>query len=196
MRMDLLYFNANRFCSTVSKIQQEIAKMKKSASSFERDVINYVLNRLTEIKCQMRFSRLLFDTGIPRIVVNDIDKIVRIGDRFVGVFELKVRRKADRYVKINFAQLLTYKYLSNALGIPVYYLIFLPNNRYQLFEINGFENFENKDFIIKHVNSPIEHLSDKYAIVDTRKYEIVSRDELIQDLHDILTSNNYIKILG
>lgn len=111
MRMDLLYLNAKKFCTTVSKIQQEIAKMKKSASNFERNVINYVLNRLIEIKCQMRFSRLLFDTGL-RSVVNDVDKIVRVGNRFAGIFELKVRRD-ERFIKINFVQLQTFRYLTS-----------------------------------------------------------------------------------
>jgi len=187
MRMDLLYYNSNKFSQIVSKVQNTIAQMKKEAQNqFERDVLTYIINRLTEIKAQMKFSRLLFDTGIKDIVINDIDKVVRISDRFVGFFELKVRRKEDRYIKVNFAQVKTYQYLSKILGVPVYYLIYLPRNRYQLIEMtNGI--FENEDFITKYIDSPIQHLKDKYAIIDARKYEVMSRDELIQELHDILT---------
>ena len=186
MRMDLLYYNSNKFSQIVSKVQNTIAQMKKEANQFEKDTYNYLINRLTEIKAQMKFSRLLFDTGIKGIVVNDLDKIVRIGNSFKGIFELKVRRRDDRFIKINFAQLQTYRYLSSMLGIPVYYLIFLPNNKYQLFEV-GDGNFENEDFIVKYINSPIEHLTDKFAIIDTSKHVIKSRDEVVQELHDILT---------
>ncbi|ADB58791.1 hypothetical protein [Archaeoglobus profundus] len=184
MRMELLYYNASRFSQIVSRVQGTIAEMKKHANGFERDCLNYVINRLTEIKCQMKFSRLLFDTGVKHVVVNDVDKIVRIGSEFKGIFELKVRRKNDRYIKINFAQLQTYRYLTNALGVPVYYLIFLPGNRYQLFEVG---DFENEDFVAKYIDSPVKHLSDRFAIIDTRKHLIKSRDEVVQELHDILT---------
>jgi|GEM_PF-6438474 len=182
MRMDLLYFNANRFSQIVSKVQEVIAEMRKDTNPFERDVLNYVLNRLTEIKCQMKFSRLLFDTGIKNIVVNDVDKIVRVGNEFKAIFELKVRRKSDKFIKINASQLTTYKYLAEKLGINVYYLIFLPRNQYQLVRLNYLEDYD-----IVQIDAPVKHLNDRFAVIPLDEQEIYDRDFLIAELHDILT---------
>ena len=182
MRMDLLYFNANRFSTVVSRVQEEIVQMKKKVSPFERDCLNYILNRLTEIKCQMKFSRLLFDTGVRNVVVNDIDKVIRVGEDFKAIFELKVRRKVEKRIKLNASQLTTLKYLAERLRVPVYYLIFLPNNKYQLIRLNYLEDYD-----LVTINKPIKHLSDRFAVIPIDEEEIYTREELIMELHDILT---------
>ena len=182
MRMDLLYFNANKFSTVVSKVQEVIARMRKNANGFERDCLNYIINRLTEIKCQMKFSRLLHDTGVKNIVVNDVDKIVRVGNEFKAIFELKVRRREEKYIKVNASQLTTFRFLVEKLRIPVYYLIFLPGNKYQLIRLNYLEDYD-----IVQIDTPVKHLNDRFAIIPIDEEEIYDRDLLITELHDILT---------
>ncbi len=183
MRMDLLYYNSNKFSQVVSKVQNKIVEMKRNAQTqFEKDVYNYLINRLTEIKCQMKFSRLLHDTGIKNIVINDVDKIVRVGNEFKAIFELKVRRRPENRIKINASQLTTLRYLTEKLKVPVYYLIFLPGNKYQLIRLNYLEDYD-----IVEINKPIKHLSDRFAVIPVDEEEIYDRNFLIAELHDILT---------
>jgi len=181
MRMDLLYCNVNRFSSVVTNVQRMLIEMKRRANPFERDCLTYIINRLTEIKCQMRFSRLLFDTGVRNVVVNDVDKVVRVGDEFKAIFELKVRRRKERYIKVNASQLTTYKYMVEKLGIPVYYLIFLPNNRFQLIKIDYWSDYD-----IVETNTYVKHLNDRFAVIPVEDSEVYDRELLVMELQDIL----------
>jgi len=182
MRMDLLYCNNNKFSSVVTRVQKMLINLKEEVGPFERDCLTYIINRLTEIKCQMAFSRMLHDTGIRHIVVNDVDKVVRVGNEFKAIFELKVRRRRERYIKINASQLTTFKFFAEKLRIPVYYLIFLPRNQYQLIRLNYLEDYD-----IVQIDSPVRHLNDRYALIPLDEAEIYDRDFIIMELHDILS---------
>ena len=144
MRMETFYENPRKFAGVVYKVQNLLKNMRDTTKDeFELNALRYITNRLTEINFQVQFSSMINETGInPNLItVNDIDKIVRLGREFKAIFELKVRRKENEYIRIPKSQFNTLHYIHAYLGIPVFYLVKLPHNKYKLIELDFLKHY-------------------------------------------------------
>jgi len=144
MRYERFYNQPAYFSRVLTKIQGYLTELKRqSRDEFEKDVLRYVINRLTEFKLQAYFSYFLEQAKIvakiDNVIVNDIDKVIRIDNEIKAIFELKTRRKQDGFIKVNKAEWLTLRMLSDGLDVPVFYLVKLPgvtSSVYKLVKIN------------------------------------------------------------
>jgi len=178
--METFYQAPGYFSHAVSKIQGTLVELKKRLhNQFEKDVVTYIQNRITEINFQIYFSYLLNQTGIENIVVNDIDKIVRVGNEFKAIFELKTRRRVQNgFIRVPKSQWLTLRAISESLDIPVFYLIKLPYNYFKLVKLNFWRTEALKDVYYQY--------QDLYVKIPLKEGLTLNEDELIIAIMDIL----------
>lgn len=138
MRLEEFYKQPAYFCRIVNQIQKILRNEKnKRKEQFDRNVITYVMNRLTEIKNSIYFSYFISNAiGDRPHGITDIDKIVYINREPAAIFELKVRRRiANGYIEVNWIQYEILKVLWEQLNIPILYLVKLPDH-YRLIKLN------------------------------------------------------------
>ncbi|ADB57969.1 hypothetical protein [Archaeoglobus profundus] len=184
MRMETFYQQPVRFSKVICKVQKVLRSMQQSAKDeFELNALRYIVNRLTEINFQVQFSSLIDQTGIERsaITVNDIDKIVKVGNEFKAIFELKVRRKLNGYIKVPKSQFNVLRYFSLELNVPVYYLTKLPNGMYHLLELDLLKVYNEE-----HVTDKYEQLNGRFVKIPISQGLLLDRKELIRELSTIL----------
>ncbi|WP_457548712.1 hypothetical protein [Archaeoglobus sp.] len=184
MRMETFYQQPVRFSQVVCKVQNTLKSMQQKAKDeFELNALRYIVNRITEINFQVQFSNLIDQTGIERnaITVNDIDKIVKVGNEFKAIFELKVRRKLNGYIKVPKSQFNVLRYFSIELNVPVYYLTKLPNGMYHLVELDMLKVYD-----VENVTDKYEQLNGKFVKIPISQGLLLDKRELIRKLSTIL----------
>jgi len=129
-RFETLLENRDILLNMVSEMQTYLDDIinSKFTPSVKRKLAYSLKEKLNEWLLSIEFSGLLQEAqkayGIKQVVVNDIDKIIRVGDEFVAIFELKTRKHVDDgAIKVNWAQGRTLKFLRDKLNIPVFYFI-------------------------------------------------------------------------
>jgi len=187
MKMEVFYEQPGKFSHVISKIQRLLIDLKqKTKDKFEKDVITYIQNRLTEINFQIYFSYLLNEASVyidKPIVINDIDKVIRVNSNFKAIFELKVRRRdhsvlRNKCIRVPYGQWNTLKLLSEKLNVPVFYLIKLPDDIFKLIKLNFWRT--------ELINYGNPHVQGTYVSIPLNEGLTLNETELINILMDIL----------
>jgi len=144
------------------------------------NVVNYIQNRLTELKLSVEFSNILEAARIlancSPLAVTDLDCIVRKEDQLKAIFELKTRRREQvKYIFVNWSQWNTLKLLSEELNIPIYYIVKLQNN-YCFIKINFWEK-EIKGY---------EQTHDAYVKIPLSEGLQVDKSKLIHSIASVI----------
>jgi len=150
---------------------------------FFNDVIIYLQNRITELRFQVEFSHLLEGakkiSGLNHLLVNDVDKLIRVDKDIKAIFELKVRRKPlNSFVEVNASQFYTLRLLHRRLGCYVYYLI-KTTQGYQLIPIDFDRPYE----IIEKGSGPTR---DKYVKIPIDRNNFLDKWMLMFELSKVL----------
>ena len=187
MRYEVFYNQPAYFSRILTKIQRYLTELKRQTNDrFEKDVLTYVINRLTEFKLQAYFSHFLEQAKIvakiDNVIVNDIDKVIRIDNEIKAIFELKTRRMPQNgFIKVNKAEWLTLRMLSDELDVPVFYLVKLPgvtSSVYKLVKLNFWRTEVKQD--------GRWHLQDYYVKIPLAEGLTLNDAGLIDALADII----------
>ncbi len=185
MRMETFYQHPLRFSQVAFKVQSVLKSLQQKAKDeFELNALRYIVNRITEINFQVQFSHLIDQLNIPRnlVTVNDIDKVVKVGNEYKAIFELKVRRKLNGYIKVPKSQFNVLRYFSLELGIPVFYLTKLPNGMFHLVDLDSLKIYD-----FETVTNNYEQLNGKFVKIPVNQGLLLDRKSLIRELSTILT---------
>jgi len=144
MRLETFYRDPRFFFKVANHVQDLLAELKREvpeefadrATDF-RHAITYIQNRITELKLGIEFSYLLSEaeraTKVKASVI-DLDKVVGVKGSWKGIFELKVRRKTEDEILVNWSQYNFLREVEEKLNVPVFYII-RSNGEYRFIKL-------------------------------------------------------------
>ncbi|AEA46683.1 hypothetical protein [Archaeoglobus veneficus] len=183
MRLETFYRQPGYFARKVTEIQGLLAERKRNTTEqFEKDVLTFVINKLTELKSMIYFSYFIEEAkvaaNVNNVIINDVDKIIRVGDEIKALFELKVRRRQQNgYIRVSKSEWHTLRTLSETLDVPVFYLVRVPGC-YKLVKLNFWRT--------EHRNNGYHQLRDYYVKIPLDEGLTLSDVEVVTALADII----------